>query len=80
MECPFFWRMAYIKGINKIIFYNASYCFLELSAFFAVVGVALSGILYAVKADMNAVLLLFFVYAGAAIAAILVLPVRLSKK
>lgn len=52
----------------------------RLSAFFAAVGVVLAGLLYAVKAEMNAVLLLFFVYAAVAIAAILVLPVRLSKK
>ena len=52
----------------------------NLCALFAVIGIIVSVILYLLEANMNITIIIFFIYTIAAILAILVLPVKLTKK
>lgn len=52
----------------------------NLCAFFALVSVIASVLLYLVKASMEAMIILFFVLYGVAVLAVLIFPVQICKK
>ena len=52
----------------------------NLCALFAVIGIIVSIILYLLKANMNITIIIFFIYSISTILAILVLPIKLSKR
>lgn len=52
----------------------------NLCALFAVIGIIVSPILYLLKANISATIIIFFIYSITTILVIWVLPVQLSKK
>ena len=52
----------------------------NLCALFAVIGIIVSIILYLLKANIHQTIIIFFIYSITTILAILVLPIKLSKR